>query len=189
MDKPCRSDQESTSIRARYEREGSQGFYERHGASYRNPHEPIIVKSLDVACRKWTLDLSNVLDLAAGSGEVTLAIRALGAKKVHGVDPYTWAAYESRTGQPAAQLSFADIAGGALNRARYSLIVASFALHLCEKSRLPALMYELSRISPRLLVLTPHKRPEIRRDWGWELVEEQIVERVRSRLYRAVQAD
>ena len=189
MGKLRRSDPEPSSIRGHYEREGAEGFYQRHGKDYRNPHEPIIIKSLDIACRQWSLDLSHVLDLAAGSGEVTLAIRGLGAQRVEGVDPYTWAAYGTRTGQPAMRLSFADIASGALGEKGYTLIIASFALHLCEQSRLPALMYELSRISPRLLVLTPHKRPEIRRAWGWELVGEQVIERVRSRLYSVLQTD
>jgi hypothetical protein len=130
-----------------------------------------------------------VLDLAAGSGEATLALRELGAAAVHGIDPFTHEAYAQRTGQAAERLTFADIAAGALEGRRYTLIVASFALHLCEPSRLPKLMLQLSRISDALLVLTPHKRPQIRREWGWDLREELIVERVRSRLYIATNAE
>src|SRR5690348_15623900 len=132
-------DPSDCSIRSAYERHGAEKFYEQFGRDYRNPHEPIIARSLKVAQREWSLDLSNVLDLAAGSGEVTLALRELGAGAIHGIDPFTYEAYEQRTGQPAERLTFADIAAGALEGQRYSLIVGSFALHLCELSRLPGL--------------------------------------------------
>jgi hypothetical protein len=180
------SSQDSTpSIRGEYERHGAEKFYEQFGSDYRNPHEPIIARSLKLAHRDWSLDLSNVLVLAAGSGEVTLVLRELGAGIIDGIDPFTHEAYERRTGQPAQRLSFSDIAAGALEGRSYSLIVASFALHLCEPSRLPRLMQQLSRASNTLLVLTPHKRPQIRKEWRWELRDEKIIERVRSRLYVA----
>jgi hypothetical protein len=124
-----------------------------------------------------------VLDLAAGSGEVTLALRELGAARVDGVDPFTFGAYLSRTGQPAERLTFEDVAAGALAGRHYSLVVCSFALHLLEPSRLPAVCQQLSMVSDALLVLTPHKRPVIRREWGWDLVGEVVVERVRARMY------
>ena len=111
----------------------------------------------------------------AGSGEVTLLLRERGAARIDGIDPYTAEAYRRRTGQEAQPLTFANIAAGALAGRRYSLIVCSFALHLCEQSRLPRLMMELRTISDALLILTPHKRPEIREEWGWELFGELII--------------
>ena len=172
------------SIRGQYERLGARAFYEQCGPAYRNPHEPIIAQSLSAACQAWPLDLSHMLDLAAGSGEVTLALRALGAGKIDGIDPFTAEAYQLRTGQAAERIGFAEIAAGALSGRQYSLIACSFALHLCEKSRLPDLCYQLAQISDALLILTPHKRPEIRSAWGWDLAGEQILERVRTPLYR-----
>jgi len=174
----------STSIRAEYERHGADGFYDQFGAEYRNPHEPGIRRALGAAIAQWHPDLLHVLDLAAGSGEVTLFLRENGAAKVDGIDPYTAEAYECRTGQIAERFNFAQIAAGALEGRRYSLIACSFALHLCEKSRLPRLAMELSRISDRLLVLTPHKRPEIRPEWSWELNGEIVIDRIRARWYR-----
>jgi hypothetical protein len=138
---------------------------------------------LQRAVEIWPLNLNHVLDLAAGSGEVTLALRTLGAARIDGIDPYTAAAYARRTGAQVENLTFADIAAGALALRRYSLIVCSFAMHLCERSRLPALTYQLALLSDSMLILTPHKRPEIRREWGWELAGETIVERVRARFY------
>jgi hypothetical protein len=142
-------------------------------------------ESLRVAKETWPLDLSHVLDLAAGSGEATLALAALGAGRVDATDPYTHEAYESRVGSRPEQLGFEDVAAGSLAGRTYSLIVCSFALHLCETSRLPAVAYQLSLVSPDLLVLTPHKRPVIRPEWGWTSAGETVVERVRSRWYRS----
>ena len=65
-----------SSLRGQYERHGAKAYYEQFGQDYRNPHESIIIQSLAAACKAWPLDLTHVLDLAAGSGEATLALRA-----------------------------------------------------------------------------------------------------------------
>jgi SAM-dependent methyltransferase len=185
---PFSSDDNSApagSIREEYERHGADTYYRQFGSTYRNPHEDSIIRCLQLATERWPIDLSRVLDLAAGSGEVTLALRELGAKSIDAIDPYTADAFAQRTGQSAEAFDFAQIAAGALDGRTYSLIVCSFALHLCEPSRLPGLMYQLSLLGESLLVLTPHKRPRIERAWGWELAGEFVVERVRTRWYRA----
>lgn len=169
------------SVRAGYETCGVDGFYEQYGSTYRNPHEASIREVIKEAVQRWPLDGTSVLDLACGSGEVTLALHDSGFTHIEGIDPYTYAAYEQRTGQPAERYTFVEIAAGILHERRYSLIVCSFALHLVEESRLPVLSYQLSRISPALLILTPHKRPHIRH--GWLLTDEFVCERVRARFY------
>ena len=173
------------SIRHGYEQHGVAGFYEAFGAVYRNPHERAVRHALHTAINHWQPSLAQVLDLACGSGEATLALRELGAEQVSGIDPYTAAAYAERTGQSAETFTFEAIAAGALDGRRYSLIVCSYALHLLEPSRLPGLAYQLSRVAPGLLVLTPHKRPDLRPAWGWHLVGELRVERVRARYYQS----
>lgn len=172
-------------IRHEYEAHGAEGYYRARGSDYRNPHEPQVRRSLEIAVRDWKPDLSRVLDLAAGSGEVTLALRELGAGQIDAIDPFTYEAYERRTGQAAGRQTFEQIAAGALAGRDFSLIVCSFALHLVAPSRLPQLAWQLSRISSQWLVLTPHKRPQICESWGWRLGQEMVVERVRSRLYQA----
>jgi 2-polyprenyl-3-methyl-5-hydroxy-6-metoxy-1,4-benzoquinol methylase len=171
-----------SSIRPQYDELGVTGFYASSGATYRNPHEAIIRRLLHQVCLEWDCDLSNVLDLACGSGEVTLALRELGAT-VSGIDPFTGEAYLERTGLQAEALSFDDICAGSLEGRRYSLIVCSFALHLADPSKLPVLSHQLARVSPALLILTPHKRPALKLEWGWEMVRETMLERVRARLY------
>ena len=176
---------EDLSIRGEYDRLGPAAYYRLHGPAYRNPHEPVVAKALAVAFGRWRPDLTRVLDLAAGSGEATLALRALGAAAVDGVDPFTHAAYERRTGRPAERLTFEDVAAGALAGRAYSLAVCSFAMHLCDASRLPGLANQLALAAPALWVVTPHKRPHLLPAWGWELADELVVERVRVRYHRS----
>lgn len=170
-------------IRNQYAEHGVAPFYAEHGADYRNPHESIIAELLSAAVAAWQLELRAVLDLACGSGEATLALRSLGATQIDGIDPYTTEAYQLRTGQTAEAFTFEQIAEGALGRRVYSLIVCSFALHLLDPSWLPALLAQLQRSAPRLLILTPHKRPELKPTWGWRLLGELQHKRVRARLY------
>ena len=175
---------EDAAIRSGYEQYGVEGFYQRFGGSYRNPHERVIRALLKAALARWDLPLGSVLDLACGSGEVTLALRDLGCTLIDGVDPYTYHAYAERTGQAAERFTFEQIAAGALAGHSYGTIVCSFALHLVALSRLPGLAAQLSSIGTALLVLTPHKRPQIRPEWGWLCADELLIERVRARYYR-----
>jgi SAM-dependent methyltransferase len=179
---------EGEPIRNAYTRYGVQGFYTQQGATYRNPHEPIVRDVLIRAVERWRLDLSHVLDLACGSGEATLALRDLGAGSIEGADPYTGVAYQARTGQEAQPWSFEAIARGVLAERHYSLIVCSFGLHLAPASWLPGLAYRLSLAAGVLLVVTPHKRPHLDPAWGWTLQDELLFERVRARYYTSTQS-
>jgi SAM-dependent methyltransferase len=179
-------DQDNQSIRKEYEKHGVRGYYEQFGDTYRNPHETAIRSALQEGLSRWHVDLSNVLDLACGSGEVTLVLQELGCTTIEGIDPFTVEAYRARTGTQAEPFTFEQIAEGALEGRQYSLIVCSFALHLLPASRLPVLAYQLARIAPVLIVLTPHKRPHLREAWGWRLEDEIVASRVRARLYRSV---
>ncbi len=171
------------SVRAAYEAWGVEEFYRQYGAVYRNPHEEAIAAILAQALLSVPDGDWLVLDLACGSGEVTLALRQLGWMRVEGLDPYTYQAYQERTGQPARRYRFEEIEQGALLGCHYGLIVCSFALHLVASSRLPRLAYQLSLVGDRFLVISPHKRPLLLPQWGWHLVEELYQQRVRSRLY------
>jgi len=179
------SDPENESIRVGYVRHGVRGFYERIRDAYRNPHETAIRAALLAGLSRWQVDFSRVLDLACGSGEATLALQELGCVNIDGIDPFTAEAYRRRTGRQAEAFTFEQIADGVLEDRQYSLIVCSYALHLVPASRLPVLAYQLKRITPVLIILTPHKRPQLREAWGWRLEDEIVVERVRARLYRA----
>lgn len=176
--------QENQSIRNGYEKYSVEGFYDKFGDEYKNPHELIIQQIIEVAVKKWQLDLHKVLDLACGSGEVTLALKNLGASDIDGIDPYTYNAYLKRTGQSAERYTFEEIASGIVCNRHYSLIVCSFALHLVAESRLPFLVYQLSAIADSMVIITPHKRPQLKPEWGWICVDEIIVDRVRAWLFQ-----
>lgn len=174
-------------IRPAYEQHGVTGFYQQFGVQYRNPHETVIQSLLKKVVLEWQLDLAKVLDLACGSGEATLVLQELGAN-VTGIDPYTFEAYLERTKLEAERLTFDEIANGILEGRAYSLIVCSFALHLVEISKLPTLLYQLGQITETLVILTPHKRPQIKPIWGWNLQSEVLEDRVRARLYQKTQS-
>ena len=167
-----------------YEALGVEGYYRRHGATYRNPHEDAVDAILRLAVRSWQLDLAHVLDLACGSGEATLALRVLGAVRIDGLDPFTGDAYLARTGAVAEAVRFEEIALGALAGRQWSTIVCSFALHLVEPSWLPGVCRALAEASDTLVVVTPHKRPDIRSGWGWGPAVEIKHDRTRVRVYR-----
>jgi len=175
---------ENQSIRGGYERYGIHDFYERFGDEYRNPHEFAIQKILRLAVKKWNLNFRKVLDLACGSGEVTLTLRNLGCTDIDGIDPYTYKAYLRRTGKKAEPYTFEQIASGILTGRKYSLIICSFALHLLEVSRLPLLVYQLGLIADSMIIITPHKRPYLKKEWGWVCLDEIVIDGVRARFYK-----
>ncbi|KAG5648376.1 hypothetical protein DXG03_004949 [Asterophora parasitica] len=96
-------------------------------------------------------------------------------------DPFTSAAYFDRTSLPCSALSFRDIAEGflpapgstestadATHYPTIDLIICSFALHLVESpSELFSLLWELSSNARWLVIVAPHKKPEIKDGWGW----------------------
>jgi 2-polyprenyl-3-methyl-5-hydroxy-6-metoxy-1,4-benzoquinol methylase len=171
-------------IRQEYEQHSVRGFYESFGAAYRNPHEAAIAKLVALSVDLWQLNCDRVLDLACGSGEVTLALHSLGYQNISGIDPFTYAAYQQRTGQAAETFRFEDIADGVLSGRNYSLIICSFALHLIPLSWLPLVIYQLRLISGSLIVITPNKTPHLKPEWGWILLDEIAINRVRARLYQ-----
>jgi len=141
-------------------------------------------------------------------------------------DPFTAAAYKQRTSYTCAELSFSDIAEGALptisvdistglvrklisqedneqteRQHIIEMVVCSFALHLLEDaSGLFALLWELSSKARWLVVLAPHKKPELKPGWGWmkwnidswqecsmkDSAGELLHERVHCRIYRSL---
>jgi 2-polyprenyl-3-methyl-5-hydroxy-6-metoxy-1,4-benzoquinol methylase len=170
-------------MRGSYEKTGVKGYYQKYGPSYRNPHDPAVAELLRRSAKAWKLRPGRFLDLACGSGEVTLALAKLGFAEIDGIDPYTAEAYRARTGRDAETLTFEQIAAGALSGRIYDTIVCSFALHLLEPSRLPGLLARLAEIAYTLIVLTPTKRPRIEPETGWIEVDEVLHDRVRARLY------
>jgi hypothetical protein len=169
-------------IRLLYDEHGAEGYYRDHAGDYENPHLPQIETLLERNFHR--LDCSGkVLDFAAGGGEVTSVLRDLGAKNLEGCDPFTYALFEQKTGLPCLRLSFRDVLKHGLPE-RYSLIISSFALHLCPQKDLFPLTWNLLLAAPMLVVLTPHKRPELEMLPGIILRWEDIAENARGKKVR-----
>ena len=195
----------SLGIRNEYASLGVDNYYNTHGKNYRNPHEMKINEALKKVLfnnkNKWMkeLDLSYVLDLCCGSGEMTMFLKNYLTRhqqqqnmKIDAIDPYTNDAYLKRTGMTAYKHNFEDIHNGILWEIMdskykcYSLVVCCYALHLCENSRLSSVCYCLSMVANKLLIITPHKRPVIDRKMGWDLLYENVDQKVRIRLYQSM---
>jgi len=111
---------------------------------------------------------------------------------IEGCDPYTYEAFEACVKKPAFGWTFDDIANGTLQEFltekghdNIGLCVCSFALHLLDTSKLYSVCFQLASHCKFLLILSPHKKPEIKPNSGWELCFEIVEERIHSRLYRS----
>jgi len=171
------------SIRSKYEKYGVDTFYENYFEEHENPHEPIIHKSIEVAEKLWEVDFSKALDLACGTGEITKILLKLGYENIDAVDAYSHKYYERNIKRKCETLTFDDIIKGKLDDRHYSIVICSFAMHLLEKSKLPIFLYKLSQISDQLLIISPHKRPIVKDEWGWLIKNEMSLDKVRTRLF------
>jgi len=154
-------------IRKEYEDLGVDGFYKKSGWHYTNPHEPQIVTLLENNLEQ--INCEKALDFCCGSGEVTAALLKMGFKNTTGSDPYTQQAFLKRTGKKALSLSFEQVIKKGLPE-KYSAVIASFALHLCPREQLYPLVTQIFQSTAQLVVLTPHKRPELEALDGVKLI-------------------
>lgn len=171
---------DNKSVREGYEELGVEGYYQKHKDDYHNPHEFIIHELVDYAVNHGYIQ-GSILDLCCGSGEVTTM---LPKENVVGSDPYTANLYRKKTGRKAFDYSFKDIIQGSFEGQQFDTIICSFALHLCPESMLTSLLWRLGEISHKLIIITPHKRPNCELySTNWVLVDEVIIDRVRLRRY------
>ncbi len=138
-----------------YKKYGVDKFYRLHSHDYENPHINIIENLLAEAKSDWNIK-GNILDLCCGSGEVS---RMFGECKVEGVDPYTHDLYMANTNNNCIKMTFKDIVQNGFE-SKYDFVICSYAMHLCEKSMLPMLLYRISEASNNLIIITPHKKPD-----------------------------
>ncbi len=147
------------SIRNAYEAHGADEYYQKFGESYQNPHREQITALLTRNAHRWNLS-GSVLDFCAGGGEATMALSPFSKGTFVGCDPYTYQLYEQATGHACLRHSFDDLLRGA-ELGQHGLVVCSFALHLCPPKDLFPVTWALLSAAPTLVILTPHKRPEL----------------------------
>lgn len=145
-------------LRPLYEQLGAEQYYRRYGDAYENPHKTQVQALLSQ--NKERLHLERPLDFCAGGGEVSEMFLAWKLENFEASDPFTHRLYKKKIGRACRTWSFADVLKGKLE-GQYSSIICSFALHLCEEEQLHGLMLQLFAHAPQLVVLTPHKRPEL----------------------------
>lgn len=177
------TDGHAKKIRPLYDQHGAEGYYREFADEYENPHLSQIRALLERNFERLDCSSGTVLDFAAGGGEVASALQSLGVKNIVGSDPFTHALFEQKTGLPCLRLSFKDVLREGLS-GQYSLIISSFALHLCPPKDLFPLTWNLLQAAPLLVLITPHKRPELEKLQGIQLVWEDCAETERGKKVR-----
>ena len=143
-----------------YQKQGIKEFYNSIGVDYHNPHNADIVKLIKSI---YEPNL-RYLDLAAGDGIVSQTLLELGCTQIEGCEPFLTDTYIKKTKLNCLNYSFEDIAKGKMQK-QFDVIICSYAMHLVNISYLPNLLYQLSLNSEKLIILTPHKRPDINNFW------------------------
>jgi SAM-dependent methyltransferase len=166
---------------------GVERYYESC-LRYSNPHsskfKEIIRRLLD-----WLpLDLkitpqTPILDLACGSGQVTKALLENGIDDIIGMDPYLSDQYLRETNKVVYQNSFDDLISGVLILPKTSLVICSYALHLC-LHRLDDLLLVLQQSSSYLCIISPHGLPIINEETsGWRQLFTFKYSNIKTSLY------
>ncbi len=156
----------SKGIRDRYQQHGVTNYYLQQGAEYSNPHFPQIQALLTK--NEHRIDYSRVLDFCCGSGEVSVVIEKMGHAPTTASDPYTQEAFFRRMERTCLDWSFEEVIKGELT-GDYSAVICSFAMHLCPEDQLFPLTYQLFQHTRLLVIITPHKRPELEKLEGISL--------------------
>ncbi len=169
---------ENKAIRNQYQKMGVEEYYTHFGDQYINPHFEFIQEVL--IHNKNRIDYSLALDLCCGSGEVTQVLSDLGFSDTVACDPFTQEAFFKNHSKKCLPFHFDDIIRGALSdMPPFTSIICSFAMHLCPHDKLYPLVSQLFRITPQLIIITPHKRPELEQFSGIQLdfVDDVLTER------------
>ncbi|KAH8104502.1 hypothetical protein BXZ70DRAFT_590715 [Cristinia sonorae] len=233
------------SMRDNYAEHGVDQYYQKVGATYRNPHFPGVRACMFLWLNNWwqaeherlLLDRISIFDMACGHGEVTIAFMEwwklgkvagtsqprdnsvtsaprkkstvpdpprleayLPTPQILAADPFTAEAFKARTSLNCSTFSFQEIADGSLAALLNAGTEPSQDNQQAEQKVLFALLWELSLRSRWLVVLAPHKKPEIKMGWGWVKWDakvwtecpmaqsdgEFLQDRVHCRVYRSV---
>jgi hypothetical protein len=169
-------------IRKNYQKFGVEDYYKNVKGEYVNPHFDCIEKSIKEVVENYNLDFNNVLDLAAGTGEVTTILKELNINNVIGCDPYLYKEYIEYTNSECLKYSFEDITKGVLKNYNFSTIICSYALHLADKSILNDLLWNLSLISKNLIILSPNNSPIVNEN-NWQLIDSFKIDKCKTRIY------
>ena len=145
-------------VRNRYAELGVETYYRQEGGDYSNPHFPQIRELL--LRNRHRIDFSRSLDFCCGSGEVSKVVLEMGHLLPLASDPFTAEAYRRNFDAECLPWSFDDVIRGNAGGG-FSVVVCSFAMHLCPEKKWYPLTRQLLEMAPQLVVITPHKRPDL----------------------------
>ena len=168
-------------IRDEYSKMGVDNFYKTNKNSYVNPHLKNIHLALDWVLSK--IKITSIIDLAAGNGEVTQYLTKNGINDAIGIDPYLSETYEQNTGNDSLNLSFQDIATDGIGY-HAQTVICSYALHLCPKSYLNNLMYNLHEICEYFILISPSKYPIISDEY-FDLIDSTIINKTHCKIFKS----
>jgi hypothetical protein len=174
-------------IRDEYAEKGVEAFYKSHADVYENPHFKYIKALLEQ--NQHRIDCSKVLDFCSGGGEVTLILRGLlgehfNNENILGTDPFTTKLYKKNTDCACLPYNFEEVIKGRLTKKLgynpeeepiFTAIICSFAMHLCPEKQLYPLVSQLFLLSKNIVIITPHKRPQLEDLTGVQLTFEDFV--------------
>jgi 2-polyprenyl-3-methyl-5-hydroxy-6-metoxy-1,4-benzoquinol methylase len=170
------------SIRSKYLEFGVEDYYKNYKNDYKNPHSERVIKSLDYVISK--ISIGYFLDLACGDGVVSDYLKSKGFYKFKGCDPYFSKIYENKFKTKCYDFTFQDISKGGFNE-KFDTIICSYALHLCNKSYLNNLLYQLSVSCYNFVVISPSKFPIISEDY-FKLFDNKVIDRTHVRIYKSI---
>lgn len=174
---------ENFSIRSEYEKSSPEKYYKTKSDEYENPHKERIQKCLDYLMDK--INIGRFLDLSSGDGLVTDYLENKGYKDFKLSDPYFYDIISSKWGkEKTIKLSFEDISKFGLDE-NFDTIICSYALHLCEKSYLNNLFYQLSKSCNYFVVISPSKYPIIDETF-FKIIDHKIIERSHIKIYKSI---
>lgn len=148
----------SESIRRGYEDMGVQQFYSKNKNTYTNPHLEDVKKCLDLIIDK--VSIGKFLDLGCGNGEVSNYLNKNGFKNFKGLDPHFSEIYKSNFNKECFNLTFEEVSKNGLPES-FDTIIASYSIHLCDKSYFDNLLYNISLNCRIFVVISPNKNQNI----------------------------
>jgi hypothetical protein len=174
---------EDYSIRSEYEKSSVDDYYKTKSHEYSNPHKVRVEKCLDYLIDNYEID--NFLDLSCGDGLVSDYLSGLGFNNFSATDPYFCDIWNKKfNDKKCYSLSFEDISKNGLPE-RFDTIICSYALHLCEKSHLNNLLYQLSLSCDKLVVISPSKYPILTQDY-FKIIDNNIIDRTHIKIYKSI---
>ena len=172
---------EGFSIRDEYLKSSPSDYYSKNAINYKNPHSERVIKALDFIIGK--IDIGNFLDLGCGNGLVSEYLLSKGLDQFKGCDPYFYKIFSDKLKKECYNLSFEDISKNGI-KDKFKTIICSYSIHLCDKSYLNNLLYNLSIISENLVIISPSKFPIINENY-FKLNYKNIIDRTHIRIFKS----